>query len=65
MRIPLPHLRPNQLIQLMPIIEVIPVEANRLKLRDELPTPASQLSKGVCYRGLKKMPCTVLGGSLL
>jgi dynein heavy chain len=30
---------PKQLIQQMPIIEVIPVEANRLKLRDELLTP--------------------------
>jgi dynein heavy chain len=30
---------PKQLIQPMPIIEVIPVEANRLKLRDELLTP--------------------------
>jgi len=45
---------PKQLIQLMPYIEVIPVEANRLKLRDELPTPVyiSQLRRNAMGVGL-------------
>jgi dynein heavy chain len=30
---------PKQLIQTLPFVQIIPVEANRLKLRDELPTP--------------------------
>jgi dynein heavy chain len=30
---------PKQLIQQLPLVQIIPVEANRLKLRDELPTP--------------------------
>merc|ERR1719487_1613323 len=30
---------PKQLIQVLPFVQVIPVEANRLKLHDELPTP--------------------------
>jgi dynein heavy chain len=30
---------PKQLIQMLPLVQVIPVEANRLKLRDELATP--------------------------
>jgi len=30
---------PKQLIQQLPFVQIIPVEANRLKLRDELPTP--------------------------
>jgi len=30
---------PKQLVQLMPLVQVIPAEANRLKLRDELSTP--------------------------
>jgi len=46
--------RPKQLIQLMPFIEVIPVEANRLKLRDELPTPVyiTQLRRNAMGVGL-------------
>lgn len=45
---------PKQLIQLMPFIEVIPVEANRLKLRDELPTPVyiTQLRRNAMGVGL-------------
>jgi len=45
---------PKQLIQLMPLIEVIPVEANRLKLRDELPTPVyiTQLRRNAMGVGL-------------
>jgi len=31
--------RPKELVMLMPIIEIVPVEANRLKLRNSLPTP--------------------------
>lgn len=45
---------PKQLIQLMPFIEIIPVEANRLKLRDELPTPVyiTQLRRNAMGVGL-------------
>jgi len=45
---------PKQLIQQMPIIEVIPVEANRLKLRDELLTPVyiTQLRRNAMGVGL-------------
>jgi len=45
---------PKQLIQIMPLIEVIPVEANRLKLRDELPTPVyvTQLRRNAMGVGL-------------
>jgi len=45
---------PKQLIQLMPLVEVIPVEANRLKLRDELPTPVyvTQLRRNAMGVGL-------------
>jgi dynein heavy chain len=45
---------PKQLIQLMPIIQAIPVEANRLKLRDELPTPVyiTQLRRNAMGVGL-------------
>jgi len=45
---------PKQLIQSMPIVEIIPVEANRLKLRDELPTPVyiSQLRRNAMGVGL-------------
>lgn len=31
--------RPKELVCEMPIFEIIPVEANRLKIRDSLPTP--------------------------
>jgi len=46
--------RPKELIQLMPLIEVVPVEANRLKLRDELPTPVyiTQLRRNAMGVGL-------------
>lgn len=45
---------PKELIQLMPVIEIIPVEANRLKLRDELPTPVyiTQLRRNAMGVGL-------------
>lgn len=45
---------PKQLIQLMPYVEIIPVEANRLKLRDELPTPVyiTQLRRNAMGVGL-------------
>jgi len=45
---------PKQLIVLMPLIEIIPVEANRLKLRDELPTPVyvTQLRRNAMGVGL-------------
>lgn len=45
---------PKQLIQQMPLIQVIPVEANRLKLRDELPTPVyiTQLRRNAMGVGL-------------
>eukprot|EP00927_Polykrikos_kofoidii_P034569 TRINITY_DN29308_c0_g1_i1.p1 TRINITY_DN29308_c0_g1~~TRINITY_DN29308_c0_g1_i1.p1 ORF type:complete len:3708 (-),score=892.28 TRINITY_DN29308_c0_g1_i1:94-10965(-) len=45
---------PKVLIQVMPIIEVIPAEANRLKLRDELPTPVyiTQLRRNAMGVGL-------------
>jgi len=45
---------PKQLIILMPFIEIIPVEANRLKLRDELPTPVyvTQLRRNAMGVGL-------------
>jgi dynein heavy chain len=45
---------PKQLIQLMPLVEVIPTEANRLKLRDELPTPVyvTQLRRNAMGVGL-------------
>jgi len=45
---------PKQLIQQMPLIEFIPVEANRLKLRDEIPTPVyiTQLRRNAMGVGL-------------
>jgi dynein heavy chain len=45
---------PKQLIQMMPLVEVIPTEANRLKLRDELPTPVyvTQLRRNAMGVGL-------------
>jgi len=45
---------PKVLIQQMPFIEVIPVEANRLKLRDEIPTPVyiTQLRRNAMGVGL-------------
>jgi dynein heavy chain len=45
---------PKQLIQMMPFIQIIPVEANRLKLRDELPTPVyiTQLRRNAMGVGL-------------
>eukprot|EP00930_Biecheleria_cincta_P003159 TRINITY_DN104093_c0_g1_i1.p1 TRINITY_DN104093_c0_g1~~TRINITY_DN104093_c0_g1_i1.p1 ORF type:complete len:2548 (+),score=550.26 TRINITY_DN104093_c0_g1_i1:162-7646(+) len=45
---------PKVLIQLMPFIEIIPVEANRLKLRDEIPTPVynTQLRRNAMGVGL-------------
>ncbi|CAK0868226.1 unnamed protein product [Prorocentrum cordatum] len=45
---------PKQLIQQMPLVEVIPTEANRLKLRDELPTPVyvTQLRRNAMGVGL-------------
>lgn len=45
---------PKQLIQLMPYIEIIPAEANRLKLRDELYTPVyvTQLRRNAMGKGL-------------
>eukprot|EP00929_Paragymnodinium_shiwhaense_P077084 TRINITY_DN3967_c0_g3_i3.p1 TRINITY_DN3967_c0_g3~~TRINITY_DN3967_c0_g3_i3.p1 ORF type:complete len:4541 (+),score=1544.66 TRINITY_DN3967_c0_g3_i3:127-13749(+) len=45
---------PKVLIQVMPIIEIIPVEANRLKLRDELTTPVyiTQLRRNAMGVGL-------------
>jgi len=45
---------PKVLIQVMPLIEVIPVEANKLKLRDELPTPVyiTQLRRNAMGVGL-------------
>merc|ERR1719183_2294198 len=45
---------PKELIQLMPLIEVIPIEANRLKLRDSLPTPVyiTQLRRNAMGVGL-------------
>jgi len=46
--------RPKELIQLMPYVEIIPVEANRLKLRNELPTPVyiTQLRRNAMGVGL-------------
>jgi len=46
--------RPKELIQVMPLIEIIPAEANRLKLRDELPTPVyiTQLRRNAMGVGL-------------
>lgn len=45
---------PKQLVQIMPFVQVIPVEANRLKLRDELPTPVyiTQLRRNAMGVGL-------------
>jgi len=45
---------PKQLVEEMPLVEVIPVEANRLKLRDELPTPVyiTQLRRNAMGKGL-------------
>jgi dynein heavy chain len=45
---------PKQLIQVLPLIELIPVEANKLKLRDELPTPVyiTQLRRNAMGVGL-------------
>jgi len=45
---------PKQLIQTLPLVQVIPVEANRLKLRDELPTPVyiTQLRRNAMGVGL-------------
>eukprot|EP00747_Dinoflagellata_sp_TGD_P069806 gnl/TRDRNA2_/TRDRNA2_156296_c8_seq1.p1 gnl/TRDRNA2_/TRDRNA2_156296_c8~~gnl/TRDRNA2_/TRDRNA2_156296_c8_seq1.p1 ORF type:complete len:205 (+),score=45.36 gnl/TRDRNA2_/TRDRNA2_156296_c8_seq1:1-615(+) len=46
--------RPKELIQLMPFVEIIPTEANKLKLRDELPTPVyvTQLRRNAMGVGL-------------
>lgn len=46
--------KPKELLQIMPLVEVIPVEANRLKLRDELPTPVyvTQLRRNAMGVGL-------------
>lgn len=45
---------PKQLIVLMPLIQIIPVEANRLKLRNSLPTPVyiTQLRRNAMGIGL-------------
>merc|ERR1719487_1922589 len=45
---------PKELVVLMPLIQVIPVEANRLKLRDSLPTPVyiTQLRRNAMGVGL-------------
>jgi len=45
---------PKELIQMMPLIEIIPVEANKLKLRDSLPTPVyiTQLRRNAMGVGL-------------
>merc|ERR1712159_531019 len=45
---------PKQLIVLMPLIQIIPVEANRLKLRNSLPTPVyiTQLRRNAMGVGL-------------
>jgi dynein heavy chain len=45
---------PKQLIQVLPYVQIIPVEANRLKLRDELPTPVyiTQLRRNAMGVGL-------------
>jgi len=46
--------QPKQLIVLMPLIQIIPVEANRLKLRNSLPTPVyiTQLRRNAMGIGL-------------
>lgn len=46
--------RPKELIQLMPFVEIIPEEANRLKLRNEIPTPVyiTQLRRNAMGVGL-------------
>jgi dynein heavy chain len=45
---------PKQLVVLMPLIQIIPVEANRLKLRNSLPTPVyiTQLRRNAMGVGL-------------
>jgi dynein heavy chain len=45
---------PKQLIQVLPFVQIVPVEANRLKLRDELPTPVyvTQLRRNAMGVGL-------------
>jgi len=45
---------PKQLIQVLPLVQIIPAEANRLKLRDELPTPVyvTQLRRNAMGVGL-------------
>lgn len=45
---------PKQLIQVLPLVQIVPAEANRLKLRDELPTPVyvTQLRRNAMGVGL-------------
>merc|ERR1711959_129901 len=45
---------PKELVVLMPLVQILPVEANRLKLRNSLPTPVyiTQLRRNAMGVGL-------------